>query len=100
MLFEARDEVDTVGTMITRIFHPNVSKAGEICVDTLKKGWDKKFGIGHVLVVCPFLSFHIPSSFWALSEGRKQMDALQRRIVEGKNDTDELVDDQMSFDLP
>lgn len=39
------------GTMITRIFHPNVSKAGEICVDTLKKGWDRKFGIGHVLVV-------------------------------------------------
>lgn len=42
---------DFSGTMITRIFHPNVSKAGEICVDTLKKGWDKKFGIGHVLVV-------------------------------------------------
>lgn len=37
--------------MMTRIFHPNVSKAGEICVDTLKKGWDKKYGVGHVLVV-------------------------------------------------
>lgn len=36
---------------MTRIFHPNVSKAGEICVDTLKKGWDKKYGVGHVLVV-------------------------------------------------
>jgi ubiquitin-conjugating enzyme E2 S len=37
--------------MMTRIFHPNVSKAGEICVDTLKKGWNKKYGVGHVLVV-------------------------------------------------
>jgi ubiquitin-conjugating enzyme E2 S len=42
---------DTVGTMMTRIFHPNVSKAGEICVDTLKKSWNKKYGVGHVLVV-------------------------------------------------
>lgn len=48
---------DLVGTMITRIFHPNVSKAGEICVDTLKKGWDRKFGIGHVLVVSPHPSY-------------------------------------------
>jgi ubiquitin-protein ligase len=40
-----------VGTMMTRIFHPNVSKAGEICVDTLKKSWNKKYGVGHVLVV-------------------------------------------------
>lgn len=46
-----REGADWVGTMITRIFHPNVSKAGEICVDTLKKGWDRKYGIGHVLVV-------------------------------------------------
>lgn len=37
--------------MITKIFHPNVSKAGEICVDTLKKGWKKEYGVGHVLVV-------------------------------------------------
>lgn len=37
--------------MTTRIFHPNVSKAGEICVDTLKKSWKKEYGIGHVLVV-------------------------------------------------
>jgi ubiquitin-conjugating enzyme E2 S len=41
--------------MMTRIFHPNVSKAGEICVDTLKKSWNKKYGVGHVLVVSPFL---------------------------------------------
>jgi ubiquitin-conjugating enzyme E2 S len=37
--------------MLTKIFHPNMSKAGEICVDTLKKGWKKEYGVGHVLVV-------------------------------------------------
>lgn len=33
------------GTMVTKIFHPNVSKQGEICVDTLKKGWTPETGI-------------------------------------------------------
>ena len=37
--------------MVTKIFHPNISKTGEICVDTLKKGWKRDYGIGHVLVV-------------------------------------------------
>jgi ubiquitin-conjugating enzyme E2 S len=41
----------SLGTMITKIFHPNISKTGEICVDTLKKGWKREYGIGHVLVV-------------------------------------------------
>lgn len=46
------DYADLPGTMMTKIFHPNISKTGEICVDTLKKGWNKKYGVGHVLVVC------------------------------------------------
>jgi ubiquitin-conjugating enzyme E2 S len=37
--------------MATKIFHPNISKKGEICVDTLKKGWRKDYGVGHVLTV-------------------------------------------------
>lgn len=41
----------TAGTMMTKIFHPNVSKSGEICVDTLKKAWKREYGVGHVLVV-------------------------------------------------
>jgi ubiquitin-conjugating enzyme E2 S len=28
------------GYMITKIFHPNISFKGEICVNTLKKDWD------------------------------------------------------------
>ena len=58
------------GLMMTKIFHPNVrqslalsckvflffssqvSKAGEICVNTLKKDWSPELGIKHVLMVC------------------------------------------------
>ncbi|TFK37525.1 ubiquitin-conjugating enzyme/RWD-like protein [Crucibulum laeve] len=34
----------------TKIFHPNVSSAGEICVNTLKKDWKSSYGISHILV--------------------------------------------------
>ena len=37
------------GFFLTKIFHPNISKAGEICVNTLKKDWSSDLGIGHVL---------------------------------------------------
>ena len=39
------------GYFLTKIFHPNISKAGEICVNTLKKDWKPDLGIGHVLQV-------------------------------------------------
>ncbi|TPX38246.1 hypothetical protein SmJEL517_g00387 [Synchytrium microbalum] len=40
------------GFFVTKIFHPNVSKAGgEICVDTLKRDWKKDYGIDHILLV-------------------------------------------------
>ena len=38
------------GFFITKIFHPNVSKKGEICVNTLKKDWDpRKWSLGNIL---------------------------------------------------
>ena len=40
-----------IGRFITKIFHPNVSKQGEICVNTLKKDWKPEYGIGHILTV-------------------------------------------------
>jgi ubiquitin-conjugating enzyme E2 S len=40
---------------VTKIFHPNVSKSGEICVNTLKKDWKPSYGIQHVLTVSVFL---------------------------------------------
>eukprot|EP01027_Heterolobosea_sp_BB2_P016130 GEZU01022998.1.p1 GENE.GEZU01022998.1~~GEZU01022998.1.p1 ORF type:complete len:237 (+),score=90.75 GEZU01022998.1:163-873(+) len=39
------------GYFITKIFHPNVSKTGEICVNTLKKDWNQNLGIKHILMV-------------------------------------------------
>jgi ubiquitin-conjugating enzyme E2 S len=39
------------GHFITKIFHPNVSASGEICVNTLKKDWLPSHGIRHVLLV-------------------------------------------------
>ena len=30
------------GYFLTKIFHPNVSEKGEICVNTLKRDWDTK----------------------------------------------------------
>jgi len=32
----------TLGYFLTKIFHPNVSLEGEICVNTLKKDWNPK----------------------------------------------------------
>jgi ubiquitin-conjugating enzyme E2 S len=37
---------------LTKIFHPNVAKNGEICVNTLKKDWKPDLGIKHILLVC------------------------------------------------
>ena len=39
-----------VGVFVTKIFHPNVSKLGEICVSTLQKDWKKELGINHILL--------------------------------------------------
>jgi ubiquitin-conjugating enzyme E2 S len=39
------------GFFTTKIFHPNVSKGGEICVNVLKKDWTADMGLRHVLVV-------------------------------------------------
>lgn len=39
------------GYFLTKIYHPNVSPAGDICVNTLKRDWKPDLGIGHVLKV-------------------------------------------------
>ncbi|PWY98890.1 hypothetical protein BCV70DRAFT_163808 [Testicularia cyperi] len=35
---------------LTPIFHPNVSRAGDICVSTLQKDWKPEYGIARILV--------------------------------------------------
>lgn len=49
------------GYFITKIYHPNVSEKGEICVNTLKKDWDSKkwslynlFEVIKCLLIVPF----------------------------------------------
>jgi len=39
------------GYFLTRIFHPNIAKNGEICVNVLKKDWKPSLGVRHVLTV-------------------------------------------------
>eukprot|EP00759_Apiculatamorpha_spiralis_P054080 PhF_6_TR6812/c0_g1_i1/m.9804/K10583/UBE2S, E2EPF; ubiquitin-conjugating enzyme E2 S len=39
------------GYFLTKVFHPNVSEKGDICVNTLKKDWSPELGIRHVLMV-------------------------------------------------
>ncbi|CAK5270907.1 unnamed protein product [Mycena citricolor] len=51
----------------TKIFHPNVSGAGEICVNTLKKDWKPTYGIEHILVTVKCLLIY-PNPESALDE--------------------------------
>ncbi|KAI0288649.1 ubiquitin-conjugating enzyme/RWD-like protein [Russula brevipes] len=51
----------------TKIFHPNVSSTGEICVNTLKKDWKSSYGIGHILVTIKCLLIY-PNPDSALDE--------------------------------
>ncbi|KAK6977030.1 ubiquitin-conjugating enzyme E2 S-B [Favolaschia claudopus] len=51
----------------TKIFHPNVSGAGEICVNTLKKDWKSTYGIEHILVTVKCLLIY-PNPESALDE--------------------------------
>ncbi|KAL0484327.1 ubiquitin conjugating enzyme E2 [Acrasis kona] len=39
------------GYFVTKIFHPNVSREGEICVNTLKRDWKSTNTLRHVLLV-------------------------------------------------
>uniref|UniRef100_A0A7S2W6M0 E2 ubiquitin-conjugating enzyme n=1 Tax=Rhizochromulina marina TaxID=1034831 RepID=A0A7S2W6M0_9STRA len=39
------------GFFLTKIYHPNVSAKGEICVNTLKRDWSADVSLSHVLQV-------------------------------------------------
>ncbi|KAM4651799.1 ubiquitin-conjugating enzyme E2 S [Discoglossus pictus] len=55
------------GYFLTKIFHPNVSNNGEICVNVLKKDWKAELGIRHVLLTIKCLLIH-PNPESALNE--------------------------------
>ncbi|XP_062891101.1 ubiquitin-conjugating enzyme E2 S [Mobula hypostoma] len=52
---------------ITRIFHPNVSPSGEICVNVLQRDWRPELGIRHVLLTIKCLLIQ-PNPESALNE--------------------------------
>lgn len=52
---------------ITKVFHPNVSTKGEVCVNTLKRDWTSKVTIRHVLTIIKCLLIH-PGPDSALNE--------------------------------
>jgi len=53
------DWLTPVGYFTTKIFHPNVSLEGEICVNTLKRDWDPKtWNIGAIFKVIRCLLIH------------------------------------------
>lgn len=55
------------GYFMTKIFHPNVSSTGEICVNTLQKDWKPDLGIKHVLLTIKCLLI-VPNPESALNE--------------------------------
>ncbi|CAN0910221.1 Ubiquitin-conjugating enzyme E2 22 [Linum grandiflorum] len=59
------------GFFLTKIFHPNISSDGKICVNTLKKDWNPSLGLRHVLVVRCLLIEPFPES--ALNEQASKM---------------------------
>jgi len=64
------------GFFVTKIFHPNVSLKGEICVNTLKKDWKPELGIKDILVTIKCLLVY-PNPESALNEeaGRLLLEA-------------------------
>lgn len=60
------------GYFLTKIFHPNVAKNGEICVNTLKKDWKAELGIKHVLLTVKCLLI-VPNPESALNEEAGKM---------------------------
>jgi len=55
------------GFFLTKIFHPNVAKNGEICVNTLKKDWKAEYGVKHILLTIKCLLI-VPNPESALNE--------------------------------
>ncbi|KAL0138675.1 ubiquitin-conjugating enzyme E2 S-B [Mucor lusitanicus] len=64
--FKVKLQMDE-GLFLTKIFHPNVSEKGEICVNTLKKDWKSELGIEHVLLTIKCLLI-VPNPESALNE--------------------------------
>ena len=63
------------GWMLTKIFHPNIARNGEICVNTIKRDWSPEHGLRHILAVIRCLLIE-PNAESALNEeaGKQLLD--------------------------
>jgi len=61
------------GFFLTKIFHPNVAKNGEICVNTLKKDWKSEYGVKHILLVCFFSAVQLFYFTYNMVHEKKQV---------------------------
>jgi len=73
-LFRMRLEIDAdypavppKGRFLTKIFHPNISAAGDVCVNVLKRDWKPDMGLSHILTVIRCLLVE-PNAESALNE--------------------------------
>lgn len=66
------------GYFLTKIFHPNVSLKGEICVNTLKRDWTADVTIAHIFTIVKCLLIN-PGPDSALNEdaGRLLMESYE-----------------------
>lgn len=66
------------GYFSTKIYHPNVSLKGDICVNTLKRDWTAEVTISHILMIIKCLLIN-PGPDSALNEdaGRVLMDSYE-----------------------
>lgn len=64
------------GYFLTKVYHPNVSLKGDICVNTLKRDWTAEVTVGHILMIVKCLLIN-PGPDSALNEeaGRQLMDS-------------------------
>lgn len=64
------------GYFLTKLYHPNVSLKGDICVNTLKRDWSADVTIGHILMIVKCLLIN-PGPDSALNEdaGRQLMES-------------------------
>ncbi|CAI2198843.1 19317_t:CDS:2, partial [Funneliformis geosporum] len=92
---------------ITKIFHPNVSKCGEVCVNTLKKDWNKDSGIERILLTVKCLLI-VPNPESALNEeaGKLLLENYEdyakhaRMMTKNPNSSMNSNDNQLSSNNP
>lgn len=73
------------GYFLTKIFHPNISPAGDICVNTLKRDWSPDLGISHVLqVIRCLLIVPFPESSLNDDAGKLFMESYEEYVRRAK----------------